>query len=82
MPTIRSVRAPTPKSSPTARPSVLDTATSSGVDGGRPCDTCGMPGPRSGAPNAVTLRLEVPSTTVVAAQASGAAAVTPGVVAT
>jgi len=37
-----------------------------------------MPGPCSGAPNAVTFRLDVPSFTVDAAQARGAAATTPG----
>ena len=64
MPTMRSLREAISTSSPILRPSVLDTATSSGVDGGRPSDTAGMPGPRSGAPNRSTLRVESPSVAV------------------
>lgn len=82
MPTIRKVRAPTCRSSPRFRPSVLDTATSSGVDGARPSETRGMPGPCSGAPNAVTFRADVPCRIVDGAVASGAAAKTPGARAT
>ena len=37
-----------------------------------------MPGPRSGAPKAVTFRVDVPSFMIVPTQASGAAATTPG----
>src|ERR1700740_325894 len=82
MPTIRNVRAPTCTLSPTCRPSVLDTATSSGVDGARPSEARGIPGPCAGAPNAVAFRLDTPSLIVVAAVASGAAATTPGALAT
>src|ERR1700733_14730840 len=82
MPTIRKVYAPTCSSSPTFRPSVLDTAISSGVDGARPDETPGMPGPCSGAPNAVLLRVDVPSLIAIAEVANGAAATTPGSAAT
>ena len=82
MPTIRNVRAPTGRSSPIWRSSVLDTATSAGVDGARPSETPGMPGPCSGAPNAVVFRVDVPSLIVDAAVASGAAATIPGSAAT
>ena len=41
-----------------------------------------MPGPCSGAPKAVTFRVDVPSLIVIAAVASGAAAATPGAAAT
>ena len=78
MPTMRSLREAISTSSPIWRPSVLDTATSSGVDGGRPSDTAGMPGPRSGAPNMSTLRVVSPSVAVPPAYASGTAASTPG----
>ena len=64
------------------RPSVLETATSSGVVGGCPSDTCGMPGPCGGAPKAVEFRAELPSLIGCAAVASGAAAFTPGEAAT
>src|ERR1700743_2453262 len=82
MPTIRMVRAPTCRSSPMCLPSVLETETSVGVDGVWPSDTCGMPGPCGGAPEAVVVRAEVPSRIVEAAVASGAAATTPGAAAT
>ncbi len=64
------------------RSSVLDTATSAGVDGARPSETPDMPGPCSGAPNAVAFRVDVPSLIVDAAVASGAAATIPGSAAT
>jgi hypothetical protein len=57
---------------------VLDTATSSGTDGARPCVTADIPGRRSGAPNAVAFRVAVPFLTVDGADASGAAATMPG----
>ena len=49
-----------------------------GFAGGRPSDTVGMPGPRSGAPNRSALRVASPSVTVPPAYTSGAAACTPG----
>ena len=81
MPTMRSLREAISMSSPTLRSSVLDTATSLGFVGGRPCDRSGMPGPRSGAPNRSALRVASPSVTVPPAYTSGAAACTPGVAA-
>ncbi len=66
MPTIRNRGAPTCRVSPMCRPSVLDAATSSGFDGALPSETCGMPGPCSGAPKAVTFRVDVPSFMIVA----------------
>ena len=78
MPTIRNTWAPTCRVSPMCRPTVLDAATSSGFDGALPAETYGMPGPCSGAPKAVTFRVDVPSFMIVPTQASGAAATTPG----
>jgi hypothetical protein len=78
IPTTCMVRTPIWISSPTWWPSVLDTATSPGVDGSRPSDTLGMPSPCAGAPNAVTFRLDEPSFTVDGAHANGAATATPG----
>ena len=58
MPTIFIVREPISTVEPTGLRIVLDTATSSGADGARPSLSTGMPGPRSGAPNTLTLRAE------------------------
>ena len=63
MPTMCSVREPISISSPTSTPSVLDTATSSGLDGARPSEA-GIPGPFSGAPNRSTFRVASPTVTV------------------
>ena len=62
-------------------PRVLETATSSGVDGARPSDVAGIPGPPSGAPNRSALRVASPTVTVPPAYTRGAAAVTPGIAA-
>jgi hypothetical protein len=78
MPTIRNTWAPTCRVSPMCRPSTLDAATSSGNDGTWPSETRGMPGPCSGAPKAVTFRVDAPCFMIVPTQASGAAATTPG----
>ncbi len=77
MPTIFRVWAPTWMVSPRWRPRTLEAATSSGRDGARPSETCGMPGPCSGAPKAVTFRVDEPSLMIVPTQPSGAAAETP-----
>ena len=60
---------------------MLDTATSSDVDGARPSEVTGIPGPASGAPNRSALRVAPPTVTVPPAYTSGAAAATPGIAA-
>ena len=77
MPTMRKMCAPICKVSPRWRPRTLDAATSSGLAGARPSETRGIPGPCSGAPNAVTFRVDEPSFMIVPTQPNGAAAVTP-----
>ena len=82
MPTISSLRDPTSSCSPIWRPIVLDTASSSGLDGALPSDIAGIPGPPAGAPNMAPGCVESPFLNVAPLYASGAAATTPGVAAT